>query len=102
MTIGITGRTTSLTTPKTPTKTEIEGEKKTAIANTEKNDSIALTTATQEMKKTMGSSSASPVDIDRVNAVKKAITDGNHTINAENVAKKMIQFEKLIQQKNSI
>ncbi|MEY3879486.1 MAG: Anti-sigma-28 factor, FlgM [Pseudomonadota bacterium] len=102
MTIGITGRTTSLTTPKTLPKTEIEGEKKTAITNTEKNDSIALTTATQEMKKTMGSSSTPPVDINRVNAVKKAIADGNYTINAENVAKKMIQFEKLIQQQDGI
>ncbi len=100
MAIEITGRTNSPTPIKTPTKSGVDGEKKVAVANTEKNDSIALTTATQEMKKALGSST-SPVDIDRVNAVKKALADGNYPVNAEKTAKKLIQFEKLMHQENS-
>lgn len=78
-----------------------EDEKKVAIANTESGDSVALTTTAQEIKKAFGSSSASPVDIDRVNAVRKAIIDGNYSINAEKIAKKLIQFEKLIPPENN-
>ncbi|MCK9397570.1 MAG: flagellar biosynthesis anti-sigma factor FlgM [Methylobacter sp.] len=101
MAIEITGRTNSPTPIKTPPKAGVDGEKKVAIANTVKDDSIALTSATQEIKKTLGSSSTSPVNIDRVNAVKKALADGNYPVNAERAAKKLIQFEKLMPQDDS-
>lgn len=101
MTIEITGKTNSPAPFKTTPKPGVDGEKKVAITHTEKNDSVALTSTTQEIKKTFGSSSASPIDIDRVNAVKKALADGTYAINAEQVAKKLIQFEKLTPQKNS-
>ncbi|MGZ4955344.1 MAG: flagellar biosynthesis anti-sigma factor FlgM [Methylobacter sp.] len=102
MAIEITGRTNSPTPIKTSPKTEVvDVEKKVAVTNTEKTDSVALTITTQEIKKAFGSSSASSVDIDRVNSVKKALADGSYSINAEKVAKKLIQLEKLMPQDNS-
>lgn len=94
----ITGRTPNLTAAKTAQKTESEGEKKVAAKGTEKTDSVAITATTQEIKKAFGSSS---VDTDRVNAVKKALADGSYSINAEKIAGKMIQFEKLMSKNNS-
>ena len=101
MAIEITGKTNSPTLFTTTPKAGVDGEKKVAVIHTEKNDSVALTSTTQEIKKAVGSSSASPVDIDRVNSIKKALADGSYAINAEQVAKKLIQFEKLMPQKNS-
>ncbi|EGW22434.1 flagellar biosynthesis anti-sigma factor FlgM [Methylobacter tundripaludum] len=101
MAIEITGRTNSPTPIKTSPKAEVDGGSKVVAKNTEEADSVALTSTAQEIKKTFGSSSASPVDIDRVNSVKKAIADGSYQINTENVAQKMIQFEQLMPQKNS-
>jgi negative regulator of flagellin synthesis FlgM len=101
MAIEITGRLNSPTPIKTPPKAGVDGEKKVATTNVEKNDSIALTATTQEIKKAFGSSPASSVDIDRINAIKKALDEGSFQINAEKVAKKMIQFEKLMSQEDS-
>jgi negative regulator of flagellin synthesis FlgM len=42
------------------------------------------------------------VDADRVAAVKKALADGSYQINAERIAGKMIQYEKLMPQDNGI
>ena len=82
MAIEITGRTNSPPPIKSTPKAGGDGEKKVAVTHTEKDDSVALTTATLEIKKTIGSSSASPVDIDRVNSIKKAFADGSYSINA--------------------
>jgi negative regulator of flagellin synthesis FlgM len=99
--IEINGKASSLIPIKTPPKAGVEGEKKVAVANTAKDDSVALTTTTQEIKKALGSSSALPVDIEKVNSIKKALADGSYSINAEKVAKKLIQFEKLLSKENS-
>lgn len=101
MAIEITGRTNSPTPIKMSPKAEVDGEKKVVTINTEKVDSVALTTTTQEIKKAFGSSSTSSVDIDRVNSIKKALADGNYQINAEKVAQKLIQFEQLMPPENS-
>ncbi|MDI1277117.1 flagellar biosynthesis anti-sigma factor FlgM [Methylobacter sp.] len=101
MAIEITGRINSPTPIKTSPKAEVDGEKKVVAKNTEEADSVALTATSQEIKKAFGSSSASPVDIDRVNSVKKALADGSYQINAEKVAQKLIQFEQLMPKKNS-
>jgi negative regulator of flagellin synthesis FlgM len=96
MAIEVTGRTNSPTPIKTTPKAGVDGEKKVAVTTPENHDVVALTTATQEIKKAFGSSSASPVDIDRINSIKKALADGSYQINAEKVAKKLIEFEKLM------
>ncbi len=101
MAIEITGRTGGPTFIKTPAKTEVDGEKKAAATSPEKDDSVALTSTTQQIKKAFGSSSASPVDIDRVNAIKKALADDSYSVNATKVAQKLIQFEKLMPPENS-
>jgi negative regulator of flagellin synthesis FlgM len=98
----ITGRTQSQLTIKTDPKTEVSDLKSVPIKSTEKNDSIAITAIAHEIKKAFESSSSLPaVDIDRVNAVKKALADGNYPINAERIAQKIIQFEKLLAQDDS-
>jgi negative regulator of flagellin synthesis FlgM len=96
MAIEVTGRTNSPTPIKTTPKAGVDGEKKVAVTTPENHDVVALTTATQEIKKAFGSSSASPVDIDRINSIKKALADGSYQIDAEKVAKKLIEFEKLM------
>jgi negative regulator of flagellin synthesis FlgM len=101
MAIEITGKTSSPIPIKTPPKAGVEGEKQVATANTAKGDSVALTTTTQEIKKAFGSSSALPFDIDRVNSIKKALADGSYSINAEKVAKKLMQFEKLLSREDN-
>lgn len=99
----ITGKTNSPISIKTPPKTGIESEQKVAITttNTEKSDSVAFTPATQHMQQALGSSSPAPVDINRVNAIKKALADGSYQVDGEQVAKKLIQSEQLMQQLNS-
>ncbi len=55
----------------------------------------------QEIKKAFElSSSVSIIDVDRVAAVKKALADGSYQVNAEKIAEKMIQYEKLMPQDN--
>jgi negative regulator of flagellin synthesis FlgM len=98
----ITGKTPNLQPIKAAPKTDVDGVKETAVSNTEKNDSIAITAIAKEIHKAFESTSASSaVDFDRVSAVKKALADGSYSINAERVAKKLIQFEKLLPQDNS-
>ncbi|MDO9423187.1 MAG: flagellar biosynthesis anti-sigma factor FlgM [Methylobacter sp.] len=101
MAIEINGRMNSPAPLKTIPKAEVDGEKKVAAPNAKIDDSVALTSTTQEIKKAFGSSSASPVDIDKVNSIKKALADGSYQADAEKVAKKMIQLEKLMPQENS-
>lgn len=100
MAIEITGRTNSPTPIKTTPKAGVDGEKKVTVTTAAKDDSVALTTTAQELKKAFGASAA-PVDIDRVNSIKKALADGSYQINAEKVAKKLLEFEKLMPKENS-
>ncbi|MGZ8241591.1 MAG: flagellar biosynthesis anti-sigma factor FlgM [Methylobacter sp.] len=98
----ITGRTQSQLTIKTDPKTQVSDPKSVPIKSIEKNDSIAITAIAHEIKKAFESSSVlSAVDIDRVNAVKKALADGSYPINAERIANKIIQFEKLLAEDDS-
>lgn len=93
----ITGRAHTPLTIKTNQKVEIDSGKKAAIKNTERNDSIAITAMAQGIKKAFeSSSSVAVVDADRVAAVKQALADGSYQINAERIAEKMIQYEKLM------
>jgi negative regulator of flagellin synthesis FlgM len=95
----ITGRAHSPLTIKTPQKTGIDSEKNVSVKSTEKNDSIAITEMAQAIKKAFeSSSSATIVDAERVATVKKALADGSYQINAERIAEKMIQYDKLMPQ----
>ncbi len=95
----ITGRTHLPLTIKAPQKTGIDSEKNVSVKSAEKNDSIAITAMAQGIKKAFeSSSSATIVDVERVAAVKKALADGSYQINAERIAEKMIQYEKLMPQ----
>ncbi|MDO9169684.1 MAG: flagellar biosynthesis anti-sigma factor FlgM [Methylobacter sp.] len=101
MAIEINGRMNSPVPLKTTPKTGVDSGQKVAVAPTKKDDSVALTNATQAIKKAFGSSSSSPVDTDKVNSIKKALADGSYQVDAEKVAKKMLQLEKLMPQENS-
>lgn len=92
MAIEITSRTNSPVFVKTPNKNKLEEDNK-AIDLTSKKEEVALTSASQEIQKTVESPSSTPVDINRVNEVKKALANGSYTINPTRIAEKMIQFE---------
>jgi negative regulator of flagellin synthesis FlgM len=89
----ITGRTRAPLATKAVPKTEIDNGSK-ATKQAEKNDSVAITGKAFE-----SSSSGSIVNVERVAAVKKALAEGSYQINAERIAEKMIQYEKLMPQK---
>ena len=98
----ITGKTANPLPVKTAPKTDVDVTKETTVSNAERTDSIAITAIAKEIHKALESSSASSaVDLERVTAVKKALADGSYSINAERIAKKLIQFEKLLPQDNS-
>ena len=91
----ITGRAHPQFPVKTAPKAEIDSGKNASVKSAEKNDSVAITAMAQGIKKAFESSpSITIVDADRVTAVKKALADGSYQINAERIAKKMIQYEK--------
>jgi negative regulator of flagellin synthesis FlgM len=95
----ITGRTRTPLASKAPQKAGIDSDKSASVKNVEKNDSIAITAMAQGIKKAFeSSSSATIVDVDRVAAVKQALADGSYQINAERIAEKIIQHEKLMLQ----
>jgi negative regulator of flagellin synthesis FlgM len=94
----ISGRTRTPLTTQPVQKTEIDSGNK-AAKQSEKSDSIAITGVAQGIKKAVESSaSVDVVDVERVASVKKALAEGSYQINAEKIAKKMIQFEKLLPQ----
>lgn len=94
----ITGRTRVPIATKAVPKTEMDGGNKTA-KQAEKSDSIAITGIAQGIKKAFESSSSGAiVDADRVASVKKAIAEGSYQVNAERIADKMMQYEKLAPQ----
>jgi len=98
----IPGKTQNSLPIKATPKPETDGAKETAISKAEKHDSVVITAIAKEIHKSFETSSAaSVVNLDRVAAVKKALADGSYSINAERVAEKMIQFEKLMPNGNS-
>lgn len=95
---GITGK--ARTTPVASNASQKAGVEDTNTAPAKqagKADSVALTDTAQALKKTLeSSSSATLIDMERVAAVKNSIADGSYKINAESIAEKMIQHEKLL------
>ena len=93
----ITGRVHTPPAIKTSPKTGVDSEKNAPAKNPERTDSIAITATAQGIKKAFeSSSSVAVVDVDKVAAVKKALADGSYRIDAERIAEKMIQYEKLM------
>ena len=92
----ITSRAQTPLTLKTPKKTDTSIGI-TSIPSVEKNDSVAITTVAQDIKQAVASSSSgSNIDINNVTALKNALANGSYQINAESIAKKMIQYESLM------
>ena len=90
----ITGRVNNLPPIKAVKKADVEDQKQMASARAKHEDGVAETTLMQGFRKAVESSSASTVDLDRVNAIKQALAEGRYTIDAEKIAKKMIELEK--------
>jgi len=60
-------------------------------------DTVTLTDTAARLRALGNTLSTLPVtDTQRVEGVKKAIEDGNYTVDAGRVAQKMIEFEKLL------
>lgn len=96
----ITGRARPPVTNGSSPVIEVDSGSKVAPKSTEKTDSVAITATAQELKKAFETtSSETVVDMDRVAAVKKALDDGSYRIDAEKIAGKMIQHEKLMSRK---
>jgi negative regulator of flagellin synthesis FlgM len=95
---GITGKTRTPMTGTASQKAEVESAvNKASIKHAGKTDSVAITDVAQAIKKTLeSSSSATLVDMERVVAVKNALADGSYHVNADKIAEKMIQHEKLM------
>ena len=92
----ITSRAQTPLTLKTPKKTDTSIGI-TSIPSVEKNDSVAITTIAQDIKQAVtSSSSGSNIDMNKVTALKNALANGSYQINAESIAKKMIQYESLM------
>jgi negative regulator of flagellin synthesis FlgM len=95
----IAGRAYTPLAAKTTQKAELDSGAKASAKSAERNDSIAITAMAQGIKKAFESSSSGAiVDVAQVASVKKALADGSYQINAERIAEKMIQYEKLMPQ----
>lgn len=96
----ITGRTQTPVNVKLDKKADGDVESAGAaqtVKTTQAADSIAITSVAQGIKKAFESTSASDsIDFNRVREVKKALEDNSYSMDAEKVAKKLIEFERLL------
>lgn len=97
----ITGRLSSLAPIKPVKKAEADDQKPVSAKVADHHDGVVASTVIQDFRKAVESSPASVVDVERINAVKKALAEGNYQIDAEKIAKKMIEFEKLLPPEDS-
>ncbi len=64
---------------------------------TKSSDKVTLTDASSQVKNLEAKAAASNIDNNaRIESIKIAIKEGNYEINAENIAKNIIQTERLI------
>jgi negative regulator of flagellin synthesis FlgM len=97
----ITGRLSSLAPIKPVKKAEADDQKQVLAKSADHESGVVASTVIHDFRKAVESSPASVVDVDRINAVKKALAEGNYQIDAEKIAKKMIEFEKLLPPEDS-
>ena len=70
-------------------------QKKPDAAATPGNDSVNITEVAQNLKNAMTlSSSQSFINVERIEKIQQAIKDGAYSINAEQIADKLIRMEK--------
>jgi negative regulator of flagellin synthesis FlgM len=92
----ITGRLSSLAPVKPVKKAETDDPKQVSAKTVKQEGDMVASTVIRDFKKAVELSPASAIDVDRINAVKKALAEGTYQIDAERIAKKMIEFEKLL------
>ncbi len=90
----ITGRVNTISPITSVKKAEVDDQKQVQASGIKKEDRVEQTTVMQGFRKAVESTSASAVDVDRVDSIKKAIAEGRYKIDAENIARKIIEFEK--------
>ncbi len=90
----ITSRKPDLPSIKTTPKNGPDNSKPITNNDVTQSDTVAITSTALDIQKTLEAPQGAAIDVDRVASVKKSIADGSYAINAENIAKKMIQFEK--------
>ena len=57
-------------------------------------DSVAITATAKKMTETIGpSGEKAPINEEKIEGIKKALENGTYSINAESIAKKMIDME---------
>lgn len=97
----ITGRLSSLAPIKPVKKAEADDQKQVSANATASQDGVVASTVMADFRKAVESSPAAVVDVDRINAVKQALAEGSYRIDAEKIAQKMIEFEKLLPSEDS-
>ncbi|EIC29539.1 MULTISPECIES: flagellar biosynthesis anti-sigma factor FlgM [Methylomicrobium] len=92
----IAGRLSSLAPVKPVKKADADDQKQVSAKTVKHEGDIPASTVVRDFKKAVELSPASTFDVDRINAVKKALAEGKYQIDAEKIAQKMIEFEKLL------
>lgn len=89
----ISGKTNSTPSPSKPTQPEKTNS--TVVASTNKQDDhVDITTVANKITRALESSTTTQViNEERVNAVKDALEKGTYPIDAQEIAKKMMQIE---------
>ncbi len=97
----ISGKTNNVPAPAKSTQTQKVNN--TDVSSTEKqNDRVDITTVANKITKALESSTSTPaINEERVNAVREALENGTYPIDAQEIAKKMMQMEQEHDQINS-
>lgn len=92
----ITGRVSNLTPIKPAKKAEVDDQRQVSASGIKQEGVVAETTVIQGFRKAVELSSPSTVDVGRVNSIKQALAEGSYQIDAAKIAKKMLDFEKIM------
>ena len=99
----LTGKTNNFPSLSKPTQSTKVNNPATQPSKAEgKNDQVDITTVADKITKALESSKTIPaIDEKRVNAVKKALEEGTYPIDAQEIARKMMQMEREYEQFNN-
>ncbi|MCK5831565.1 MAG: flagellar biosynthesis anti-sigma factor FlgM [Methylococcales bacterium] len=94
MTIQSLGNTNNIVLPPKPSQNDKTSGSNEQVASNSR-DNVEITTAGKEITKTFESSkTTSPVNQERIDAIKLSLEEGSYSINAEQIAEKMIHMER--------